>query len=131
MTNGRVGLAAATLFRNLASKPLPARNRTFRDRRPRHYVLRSTKELSESSWSGAGFRLLFRDAAEVDAYLDRAGVRYLVVDKSEPPRLRRRDMVQVEALLASYPDRFRFLEAFPCARRGLVTPGGLELYERI
>jgi hypothetical protein len=46
------------------------------------YILRSSKVLSTSLWSGGGYSLTYHDPAEVRAALDRNSVEYAVLDRS-------------------------------------------------
>lgn len=102
-----------------------------RDARPRHFVRRGTKVLSTSTWSGADFKLTYTTEAEIEGYLERDGIRFVVLDKTVDESMRTPDMALLQSALVSNPGRFRLIGAFPCSRRGSLAPSGLELYERI
>src|SRR5262249_50703021 len=57
----------------------------MREARPGHRILRASRVLGTSSWSGRGYRLLYDSPEEIQAYLDSVPVDLLVIDA----RLRR------------------------------------------
>jgi hypothetical protein len=59
----------------------------MRDVRPRHYVLRASKVLSQSDWFGKGYRLLFHTPEQVSSYLDSVPVDFVLVDSTAPSAL--------------------------------------------
>jgi hypothetical protein len=63
-----------------------------REERPGHFVLRSSKVLSEGSWSGADEHLRYQDPEQVEQVLEGFGVRAIALDlnsKAEDNRLLR------------------------------------------
>jgi hypothetical protein len=52
----------------------------MRDSRPRHFVLRASKVLSESDWTGQGYKALFNSASAISEYLDSVPVDYVLIN---------------------------------------------------
>jgi hypothetical protein len=52
----------------------------MRDLRPRHYVLRGSKVLSESDWAGKGYRSLFETPQQISSYLDSVPVDFVLME---------------------------------------------------
>jgi Dolichyl-phosphate-mannose-protein mannosyltransferase len=52
----------------------------MRDSRPRHFVLRASKVLAESDWTGQGYKALFNSPNAVYEYLDSVPVDYVLID---------------------------------------------------
>jgi len=75
-------------------------------------VLRGSKVVAESTWSGSGYRLILRDPAEALDYLQSVPVRYVVIDRSAA-RNPHRDLIEKTMLSAPevFPLRGRFLIA--------------------
>lgn len=54
------------------------------DQRPQHFVLRASKIVASSDWNGNHYRLVFNRTEEILEALERLGVRYLVLDRTDP-----------------------------------------------
>jgi hypothetical protein len=89
-------------------------------------VLRASRVLAESSWSGRRYRPLFADADEVRKYLMDLPVRYILLDNSMKP-LPFETLVD-EAVRAS-PQDFALLGRFPIRRSGRGYLGEVRVYE--
>lgn len=89
-------------------------------------VLRASRLLAESWWSGRRYRPLFADADQVKKYLMDLPVRYILLDDSMPP-LPFQKLVN-DAIRAS-PQDFALLGRFPIRRSGRGYLGDVRLYE--
>jgi hypothetical protein len=97
-----------------------------REPRPRRIVLRSSKVLCRSGWSGENYRPLHRSAAELLAFLDK-GVQVVVVDRSSSDATLEHHRLFAQTIRA-YPDRWESLGRWPVQRAGRVFEGALEAY---
>jgi hypothetical protein len=84
----------------------------------KYTVLRGSKVLARSTWSGKNYRLLYGSPAEVLRYLDRAGVSLVLVQETYA----RPDVAQLEAALAL---------GGPGWRREESGVAGVDVYRRI
>jgi len=91
-----------------ASLSDPSRTRT---------VLRSSKALAHSTWSGKYYRLLFASPPDVLHFLDAAGVSLVVVQAANP----RPDIVQLRSALALDPSVWK---------REASSIAGMDVYRR-
>ena len=98
----------------------------MREKRPGHYVLRSSKVLARVSWSGNFvYRLLLTNTEEVMAYLERIPVGVVIIDTAPGPYMRPHHRLLQEAvriqpgweLIGSYP---RYVEGRDTGHRILV-----------
>jgi len=102
-----------------------------RERRPGHFILRSSKVLAKSAWSGGGYRLLYRTTEEVMRYLDEVPVGIVVVgdwlyqSKFES----RQHYDQLNEVIKSHPQHWELLGSYP--RRFAQAAGEIKLYRRI
>jgi hypothetical protein len=88
-------------------------------------VLRASRVLSESWWSGRRYRPLFANANEVRKYLMDLPVRYILLDNSM--HLLPSEKLVDEAIRAS-PQDFALLGRFPIHRSGRYL-GEVRVYE--
>ena len=90
--------------------------------RPSWYVVRASKLLAASAWSGQGYRLRVEQPAEVMALIEEIGIPLLVLDR-EPgddwPHHR-----LLARVIEEFPDRWRLLEHY----RGQPDYPGIELF---
>jgi hypothetical protein len=98
------------------------------DRRPGHVVLRGSKVLSKSTWSGAEYASFFTTTAELDAYLRSIPVGVVAVDLSSVEREWFEHMTLLCELLAERPEAWKPIGAFDVVRNGEPAQGGLRLY---
>jgi len=89
-------------------------------------VLRASRVLAESSWSGRRYRPLFADADQVRQYLMDLPVRYILLDDSTEP-LPFQKLVD-EAIRGS-PRDFLLLGRFPIRSSGRGYLGDVRVYE--
>jgi hypothetical protein len=95
------------------------------DRRRSSYVLRGAKMLSDSSWSGYGYRLLVETPEGVGSLLDEIPVDFILFDTSVPPTP---DAELVGRYLSSSASKFSLRHAYPV--RGRARSGEIRIYER-
>jgi hypothetical protein len=100
----------------------------MRERRPGHIVLRGTKVLARSNWTGDRYRMRFADAAQAADELEGVPVGVVVVDTA-PGRLMPHT-VQLLQALRDRPDRWQPAGAFP-ARPTRGTESGQILVYRL
>ena len=81
----------------------------MQERRPGHFVLRSSKALASSTWLGENYQMRFREPGAVADYLESIPVGVVAVDvgRDEPWRPHRQQLL--EAILQR-PDRWRPLD---------------------
>jgi Dolichyl-phosphate-mannose-protein mannosyltransferase len=80
------------------------------ERRPTHYVLRASKILARSTWTGRRYQLLVADAGEVMSLLDRVPVGLLVFETD--PRIWTTPHLKLLAqTITANPGRFRLLHS--------------------
>jgi hypothetical protein len=91
-------------------------------------VLRASRVLAESSWSGAHYRQLFGNADEVRKYLMDLPVRYILLDDSMDPLPF--EKLLDEAIRAS-PRDFALLGRFPIHRSGSGDLGEVRVYQNL
>ena len=77
-----------------------------RDARPQHRVLRASKVLSTSTWSGSDYRLSFETPEDADRALRAAHVEVLVVDMHEAPGPHTLHHRQLLAVIEQYPNHW-------------------------
>ena len=92
-------------------------------------VLRSSKVLATSGWTGSDFTPLMRTVAEVRDYLIGVPVDIVIVDTSIAPRAAavRQHALLIETI-KSDPDRWSFLGAYPRTRGPSTCSGAILVY---
>lgn len=98
-------------------------------RRPERYVLRATKFLSHSSWTGRGYRAFYDTPAQLGAALDEVPVSLVLYDHSIKPHQAMEHRRTLRTLLET-DDRWRLARTFDVVRGDAEHPGALELWER-
>jgi hypothetical protein len=97
------------------------------ERRPTHVVLRASKLLSRSAWSGMGYSTPFATSEQINAYLRKIPVGILVLQqKPERPRPHH-DLLS--RMVASHPDSWRLLGTYPAAVAGTGADPRFLVYE--
>jgi 4-amino-4-deoxy-L-arabinose transferase-like glycosyltransferase len=94
--------------------------------RPSRYVLRATKMLSRSRWNLDRYELLYKDAGEMERFLESVPVKLLVYDTTQGVQEMPHHRVLGE-LLKQRRDRWRLVGEFPQANT--AAGGKLFLYE--
>ncbi len=100
------------------------------DRRPDRYVVRATKFLSSSSWTGERYTEFYPDPQELDHALREVPINLVLFDRSIPELYQ--DLAHratLERLLQG--GAWRLVQAFDVQRGALSLAAGLELWERI
>jgi hypothetical protein len=97
------------------------------EHRPTHIVLRASKLLSQSSWSGYEYSTPFGTAEEVDAYLRKIPVGVLVLQR-KPERPRRHHEL-LSRMVESYPGSWRLLGTYAVPAAGAGTDPRFLVYE--
>jgi hypothetical protein len=100
-----------------------------RDRGRRAVVLRASKMMSISNWSGGDYRPSVGTPEEVDRLLERVGAGYLLIDLSLPPE---RTPLHHRLLLETVKGNpaWERIASLDLVRRGRRFPGSLEIYRR-
>jgi len=89
------------------------------ERSSTHIVLRSSKVLASSTWSGAGYRTRFSGIEEIDAYLDSVQARWIIVEAAQE----RPDIRQLVSVMEKYPSKWK-------EHTDLVLPPEVRVFER-
>jgi len=86
-----------------------------RDLRPQHFVLRGTKYLGSSDFLGNHYQPLFSTVEDALAALERLGVRYLILDRTDPSfRMPvQPHHQQVVTMAEAFPSRLTLVRALP------------------
>ncbi|MCX8090437.1 MAG: glycosyltransferase family 39 protein [Verrucomicrobiae bacterium] len=100
----------------------------MRERRPGSVIRRGSKVLARSSWSGADHQDTIRDAEELLGFLQRDGVKFVVVDTAVPARYRRPYHELVEQTTARPDGRFELIAELPVQRQAVWQQRALRLY---
>jgi hypothetical protein len=82
----------------------------MREKRPGHIVLRASKMLFRSSWTGEEYRPLYQTPAELLRFLEDTPVGILVIDLSAPVQQHQRLLLEV---VNSHPERWKLLASYP------------------
>ncbi|MCI0338135.1 MAG: glycosyltransferase family 39 protein [Acidobacteria bacterium] len=101
------------------------------EQKPGHIILRSSKVLSQSLWSGDQYQLLYHTPEEVMRYLDEIPVGIVVMgDWLFRSMFEHRDHYnQLNEVLKSYPQNWELLGSYP--RRLDEDLGEIRVYRRI
>lgn len=101
----------------------------LREPRPGPVVLRASKVLSESTFMGSDYRLLFNTPAAVMRYLDSVPVQVVVFDKAATPEPE--DHKLLAQTIQAYPQRWQLVARYAITRNGPEQPGALEIYRLV
>jgi len=104
--------------------------RLLQDRSRSEFVLRASKVLATSSWSGANYRLRFKTSDQVREFLDSIPVHYVVIDdfdyrQASPPTHHE----LLKKVMAEAPDQFSSVGTFPVEFQGRRHEGAIRVYE--
>ena len=103
----------------------------MRERRPGHIVLRASKILAKSEWTGRNYEALYHTPAEVMSYLEQIPVGVLVSDRSIPVQDQREHHRLLNQMLEAYPQRWELVGTYPLTRGGTQYPDALRMYRLI
>lgn len=101
------------------------------EQRPGHIVLRASKALSKSRWSGAQYSLLYHSPQEIMEYLESLPVGLVVIDHSFMIRAEYEHHPLLQKTLESYAHKWEKVGVFPITRRGITYPAATTVYRLI
>ena len=101
----------------------------MREHRPGHVIQRASKALASSAWSGGGYAPLFKDDAEVLAFLTSGKIQYLVLDEAVPADKRRAHHDQLQRVVEQHADRFLPVASHEITRGGEPQFAPVRLYK--
>jgi 4-amino-4-deoxy-L-arabinose transferase-like glycosyltransferase len=101
------------------------------EKRPGHFVLRSSKVLCDSDWLGTHYEALYRTPQEMQAYLESIPVGVVVMDDSVPEENRLPHQQILDDMIQTFSERWRFLGNRSVTRRGVDFPGALRMYQLV
>ncbi len=102
---------------------------TMREHPQTGFVLRGSKVLSESDWLGRDYHARFSSTDDLQQYLNRIPVDFVVIDQAEGPVPVSHHRLLID-LLSRQLDHWRLLGSFPQHSQGRVD-GAIQLYQRI
>ena len=97
--------------------------------RPGHTILRASKALASSSWSGSGYASQFKSDAAVFDFLTSGKVQYLALDDAVPEDKRREHQNQLRRVVVEHADSFRLVASAEITRDGEPQPAPVRLYK--
>jgi hypothetical protein len=103
----------------------------MRERRPGHVVLRASKVLSRSNWSGSNYELLYRTPDEVMTFLHDIPVGIVVVDHSVAGDTRYQHNALLIETLIEHSSKWELIGRYPFTRRAVVSPAAVSVYRLI
>lgn len=89
----------------------------MQEHRPTHTILRGTKALSTSDWTGGAYKSLFKSSADLQAYLVTTGVGLVVTD-TYPSKIRYMHHQLLLQAIRDNPRSWQLLETFPTGKPG-------------
>jgi hypothetical protein len=101
------------------------------EKRPGHFVLRSSKVLCDSDWLGNHYEAFYRTPQEMQAYLESIPVGVVVMDDSVPKKKRPPHQQILDDTVQKFSERWRFLGSRSVTRRGVDFPGALRMYQLV
>lgn len=99
----------------------------LREPRPGRIVLRATKVLASSGWSGEDYQLRFHSAKEVAAFLESVPVGVMIWDRAPGSDAMKHHDLLMEVLKGD-PDRWQLLGSYPSRGPG---PPRLDVYRHV
>jgi hypothetical protein len=100
----------------------------LQEARPGHVVLRASKVLSRSTWTGGDYQSFFSTTADLDAFLRGIPAGVVAVDLSAVDREWFEHMSLLCEMLAERPDTWKPIGAFDVVRNGEPQAAGLHLF---
>ena len=100
----------------------------LQERRPGHIVLRGSKVLSRSTWTGGDYQSFFTSTADLAAYLQSIPIGVVAIDLSAVDREWFEHMSLLCEMLAERPDTWKPIGAFDVVRNGEPQAAGLHLF---
>ena len=99
------------------------------EQRPGHTILRASKALASSTWSGSGYAPLFKDDDEVLAFLTSGKIQYLAIDDAVPEDKRREHQDQLKRVIEQHTDQFSLVASAEMIRDGEPQLAPVRLYK--
>jgi hypothetical protein len=99
------------------------------EQRPGHIVLRASKLLSRSTWSGSQYSSVYHSAEDIEARLKEIPVGVLVLQR-QPARARLHHDLLLR-MVASHPGTWRLLQTYPRSAAGSGAASGFLVYELV
>jgi 4-amino-4-deoxy-L-arabinose transferase-like glycosyltransferase len=96
--------------------------------RPGHIVLRASKMLASSRWSGAQYKLLCCTPENIMNYIKEISVEVVVIDESLPEGSRLAHHTLLEETIKCYPRRWELSGDYPVTRKGVLYENGIKVY---
>jgi len=102
----------------------------LRDPERQRFVLRASKVLGVSAWNGRSYELRFKTPKEIQEYLNRVPVHFIILDDFGYSRERMDPHHELlRHTLESYPDNFVLLDRFPITTPSQRFDSGILVYE--
>ena len=97
--------------------------------RPGHTILRASKALASSSWSGGGYAPQFKSDDAVFDFLTSGKIQYLALDDAVPEDKRREHQDQLKRVIGQHADSFRLVASAEFTRDGEPQAAPARLYK--
>ncbi|MBV8573186.1 MAG: glycosyltransferase family 39 protein [Acidobacteriaceae bacterium] len=97
----------------------------MREPRPTDTIIRATKALAKTDWTGTQYRCAFTSAPELVDYLNRSQIKVIVTDDFPPIANFEHSRLLAEALRDN-PENFRLLRSF----KSPSLPGSVQIFEK-
>ena len=99
------------------------------EHRPGHTILRASKALAKSSWSGSDYAPLFKNDDDLFDYLTNGKIQYLAIDDAVPEDKRRTHQDQLKRVLEQHSDVFALVASAEMFRDGVRQFAPAQLYK--
>jgi hypothetical protein len=93
----------------------------MQEKRPGHFVQRSSKALASSSWSGEGYQSKYKNEESMLEFLTKRNITFLVLDGSIPSYNKKEHHEILEKTAAKYTNTFSLEGKFDVQRKGIST----------
>ncbi len=103
----------------------------MQERRPGHVVLRASKVLADSRWSGAGYRVLYSDPEAIMKYLRDIPVGIVIIDESLPPTPQFEHHRLLRETITNYADEWKLSGSYPITRDGISHADAIKVWRLI
>lgn len=100
----------------------------MREQRPGHIILRASKVLAESLWTGKKYSLSYQTPEEVMNYLDGVPVGILVIDMAPNQFEHHRQLIE---MLKAYPERWELIGSFPQSQQTASPTSEIRVYRLV
>ena len=100
----------------------------MQEHRPGHILLRASKVLATSRWSGAQYELICATPDKIMNYIKKIPAEIVVIDESLPAASRLAHHNLLEETIKLYADRWELLSNYPVTRKGVLYEGGIKVY---